>query len=89
MIIDYTGIQTTSVFQGRAFLRNGVVGATTHTYATNFLFDSVSQELTGVGKTFTIKENDANVSGFSTNHALILINDIAQIPSQDARINDF
>ena len=29
------------------------------------------------------------ISGFSTNHALVLINDIAQIPSQDARINDF
>ena len=87
--LDYTGIQTTAVFQGRAFLRNGVVGTSTHTYATNFLFDSVTQELTGVGKTFTIKQDGTNISGFSTNHALVLINDIAQIPSQNARINDF
>ena len=34
-------------------MRSGVVGTSTHTYATNFLIDSVSQELTGVGKTFT------------------------------------
>ena len=87
--LDYTGIQTTSVFQGRTFLRNGVVGTSTHTYSTNFLFDSVSQDLTGVGKTFAIQEDSQNISGFSTNHALILINDIAQIPSQDSRINDF
>ena len=87
--VDYTGIQTTSTFQGRSFMRSGVVGTSTHTYATNFLMDSVSQELTGVGKTFTIQSDGVNVSGFSTNHALVLINDIAQIPSQDARINDF
>lgn len=87
--LDYTGIQTTSVFQGRAFLRNGLVGTSTHTYATNYLFDSVSTELTGVGKTFTIKQDGINVEAFSTTHGLILINDIAQIPSQGSRINDF
>jgi len=87
--IDWTGIQTSSTFQGRTFLRNGVVGSSTHTYATNYLFDSISPQLTGVGKTFAIKQDEANVSGFSTNHAFILINDIAQIPSQGSRINDF
>jgi len=87
--VDWTGIQTSSTFQGRTFLRNGVVGTSTHTYATNYLFDSISPELTGVGKTFTIKQDDANISGFSTNHGLVLINDIAQIPSQGSRINDF
>ena len=86
---DWAGIQTSSTFQGRMFMRNGIVGSSTHTYATNYLFDSISQQLTGVGKTFSIKQNETNVSGFSTNHALILINDIAQIPSQGSNINDF
>jgi hypothetical protein len=87
--IDYSGIQTTSTFHGRAFLRNGVVGTSTHTYATNYLFDSVSTQFTGVGKTFTVTQDDVNVEGFSSSHALILINEIAQIPSQGSRINDF
>ena len=87
--IDYTGIQTTSTFHGRAFLRNGVVGTSTHTYATNYLFDSVSTQFTGVGKTFTVTQDDVNVEGFSSSHALILINEIAQIPSQGSRVNDF
>jgi hypothetical protein len=87
--IYWTGLQTSSTFQGRVFIRNGVVGASTHTYATNYIFDSISPDLTGVGKTFTLKQEGNNVSGFSTSHALILINDIAQIPSQSSRINDF
>jgi hypothetical protein len=87
--LDWTGIQTSSVFQGRTFLRNGLVGTSTHTYATNYLFDSISTELTGVGKTFTLKQDGINIGGFSTTHGLVLINDIAQIPSQGSRINDF
>ena len=87
--LDWTGIQTSSTFQGRAFLRNGVVGSSTHTYATNYLFDSISESFNGIGKTFTVSQDQSNISGFSTNHGLILINDIAQIPSQGARINDF
>ena len=87
--LDYTGIQTTSTFHGRAFLRNGVVGTSTHTYATNYLFDSVSTQFTGVGKTFTVTQDNVNVEGFSSSHALILINEIAQIPSQGSRVNDF
>ena len=87
--IDYTGIQTTSTFQGRSFIRSGLVGTSTHTYATNYLFDSISTELTGVGKTFTLRQDGVNVEAFSTTHGLILINDIVQIPSQGSRINDF
>ena len=87
--IDYTGIQTSSTFQGRSFIRSGLVGTSTHTYATNYLFDSISPQLTGVGKTFTLNQDGVNVEGFSTSHGLILINDIAQIPSQGSRINDF
>jgi hypothetical protein len=87
--LDWTGIQTSSTFQGRVFIRNGVIGASTHTYATNYIFDSISPDFTGVGKTFTLKQEGLDVSGFSTSHSLILINDIAQIPSQGSRINDF
>ena len=87
--LDWTGIQTSSTFQGRVFIRNGVIGASTHTYATNYIFDSISPEFTGVGKTFTMKQNGIDVSGFSTSHSLVLINDIVQIPTQGSRINDF
>ena len=87
--IDWTGIQTHSTFQGRTFLRSGVTGASTMTYSDNYIFDSISDEFTGIGKTFTLKVNGENVSGFSTDHALLCINDIAQGPSQGSRINDF
>ena len=87
--IDWTGIATHSTFQGRVFLRNGQVGTTTNTYSTNILFDSISPEFNGVGKTFTLREDGENVSGFSTNAAFVLVNDIAQMPTQGARINTY
>ena len=64
--IDWTGIQTHSTFQGRTFLRSGVTGASTMTYSDNYIFDSISDEFTGIGKTFTLKVDGQNVSGFST-----------------------
>jgi len=86
---DWTGIQTHTTFQGRMFMRTGLTGTSTNTYSTNYIFDSIGDEFNGIGKTFTMKANGQNVSGFSTSKSLVLLNEIAQGPTQGSRINDF
>lgn len=87
--VSWSGIQTSSTFQGRVFTRNGILGSSTDTYSTNYIFDSISPDLNGVGKTFALRQTNLEVSGFSTSHALVLVNDIAQIPTQGSNINNF
>ena len=86
---DWTGIQTHTTFQGRMFMRSGLVGTSTNTYSTNYIFDSIEDEFNGIGKTFTMKVGGQNVAGFSTDKSLVLLNEMAQGPTQGARINDF
>mgnify|MGYP003330398466 FL=1 len=77
------GVSTTSTFTGRAFNRKDPT--------TNFIFDDISQNFTGVGKTFTLLQDNANVTGIVTskngpevvNQGVILINNIFQRPEVD------
>ena len=78
----YTGLTTRSTFQGRAFVRSTGTGQT-EAYSENKLFDSLSKDFTGIAKTFTLKESGNNVTGFSTNAGVILINEIFQGPETD------
>ena len=77
---DWSGIATQSTFSGRTFLRSGVVGATTHPYADNYVFDSIANNFTGVATEFTLKSDGVDVSGISTSNAIILVNQIFQKP---------
>ena len=78
----YTGLTTRSTFQGRAFVRNTGTGQT-EGYTENKLFDSLSKDFTGIAKTFTLKESGNDVTGFSTNAGVVLINEIFQGPETD------
>ena len=77
------GVSTNSTFQGRVFNRKDPT--------TNFIFDDISQNFTGVGKTFTLLQDDIDVSGIVTtvngpevvNNGIILINNILQRPEVD------
>ena len=77
------GVSTNSTFQGRVFNRKDPT--------TNFIFDDISQNFTGVGKTFTLLQDDADVTGIVTtvngpevvNNGIILINNIPQRPTVD------
>ena len=77
------GVSTSSTFQGRVFNRQDPT--------TNFIFDDISQNFTGVGKTFTLLQDNVNVSGIITtvsgpevtNNGIILINNIPQRPTVD------
>jgi len=77
---DYSGIQTSSTFTGRSFIRSGVTGSGDHTYQDNYIFDSLTRSFDGVTRQFTLTSETENVSGISTNNAAIVVNQIFQKP---------
>lgn len=77
---DWTGIQTSSTFDGRVFLRSASVGSTIPAYDNNYIFDDISSEFDGIAKSFTLKSNLSNITGISTNNGIVLINEIFQSP---------
>ena len=87
------GIGTQSTFDGRVFNRKNPT--------TNFVFDDLSDKFTGVGKTFTLLQDDQNVTGIVTtipsngggngeviNNGIILINNIVQRPTVDFTMDE-
>jgi len=84
------GITTNSTFGGRTFTRKNPT--------TNFIFDDISNQFTGVGKTFTLLQDTSNVTGIVTtisgngginevvNNGIVLVNNIFQRPSVDYTI---
>jgi hypothetical protein len=77
---DYVGISTGSSFQGRSFIRSGVVNSSNETYRKNYIFDDISEGFNGITKQFALKSSDADVNGITNENAIILINDIFQGP---------
>jgi len=86
------GIGTQSTFSGRVFGRNDPT--------TNFVFDDLSDKFTGIGKTFTLLQDNQDVTGIVTtksgeggsaevvNNGIILINNIFQRPSVDYTMDE-
>ena len=81
--IDYIGIETSSSFSGRAFLRSGIVNTDIGPYDTNYIIDDISNEFNGISTAFTLKNNGSDITGFSTSNAVILINNIFQGPKNE------
>lgn len=79
-----------STFHARSFLRTGQPGSAITAYTGNYTFDDVSDSFTGIGKTFTLKNNGNDITGISTNNGIILINNIPQVsgPSQNYTLNE-
>ena len=77
---DWLGISTSSSFQGRTFLRSGTPAGINETYSRNYIFNDLSNQFNGKTKNFNLKSNGTNVTGISTENAIILINDIFQGP---------
>ena len=85
---DWSGISTSSSFQGRVFTRSGIENSANETYNTNRVYDSISTQFNGTDRVFTLKENESsNVTGISTQNAIILINDILQEPGETKNYN--
>jgi hypothetical protein len=87
--LEYTGLDVRSKFSGRVFLRSGVPLGNEEAYETNYLFDSLDNSFDGYERTFTLTSNGENITGFSTDNSIILINDIIQTPSGISTDNDF
>jgi hypothetical protein len=74
----------TSDFTGRVFLRKN--------YDTNEIFDNISDEFTGIGRTFTLTVGGANTAGIGTigGNGVVFINGIFQTPTtQNNPLNNF
>ena len=62
-----------STFNGRVYLRQN--------YATNTIFDDISDSFTGIGKTFDLAVGGANTTGIQTGSSILLLNGIFQTPT--------
>ena len=78
--VDYTGIQTSSTFNGRVFLRSGIQNTSIKPYDTNYIFDPLTESFNGLNNTFNLTADNQNITGISTNNAIILIRNIFQPP---------
>jgi len=76
----WVGITTYSSFQGRTFMRSGIKDSEQSTYETNYTFDNIQLQFNGQTKNFSLLQNGANVTGFSTQQAIILNSNILQEP---------
>ena len=79
---DWVGIATHSTFNARSFMRSGITGSSDEPYAGNYIFDDISGNFTGLTTQFTLQSDGSNIAGFSTNNALILVNQIPQGPQR-------
>jgi hypothetical protein len=77
---DWVGISTGSSFQGRSFIRSGILNSTDETYHKNYIFNDISSGFDGIAKKFTLKSNGTDIDGIANENAVILINDIFQGP---------
>tara|TARA_B100001142_G_scaffold131600_1_gene133153 strand:+ start:4547 stop:16651 length:12105 start_codon:yes stop_codon:yes gene_type:complete len=76
---DWTGITSSSSFQGRTFMKRAGSGTTLETYHLNNVFDDFSSSFTGVSSIFTLQSSGSDLSGISYD-TVILTNNIYQSP---------
>ena len=79
--VDWTGISTSSTFQGRSFMRSGIVGTSSETYTENYIYDNISGQFTGIRSEFSLTVNGSNITGIETQKGIVLINGIFQEPN--------
>ena len=60
-------------FTGRVYLRND--------YATNVIYDDISDKFTGIGQTYTLTVQGINTTGIETGNGVLFLNDIFQTPT--------
>jgi hypothetical protein len=64
-----------STFNGRVYLRQD--------YSTNKIYDDVSENFNGIGRTFTVKKDGENTTGIEIGSGLVFINDVFQTPDTE------
>jgi hypothetical protein len=79
--VDFSEIQTSSSFYGRVFLRSGIIGSSSTTYANNYVFDDISSEFKNIQTDYLLKSDEKNISDINEfNGGIILIKDVYQLP---------
>ena len=61
-------------------MRRSAVNSVTETYSMNYVFDDVTHQFNGITSSYTLKQNELNTTGFSTDNGIILVNNIFQVP---------
>jgi hypothetical protein len=76
-------LKSNSSFQGRFFQKSD--------YQNNIIFDDISEQFTGIARTFTLTEEGTNIVGFALSesaNSIILLRNIFQKPSIDYNIGN-
>ena len=68
----------TAEFSGRTFLRQN--------YATNMIFDDISDSFTGIAKTYTNKVSGLNTVGIDPGNGILFINGVFQTPTTENNV---
>ena len=76
---DYVGISTSSMFQGRSFMRTAQPNTSNETYYKNYIFDDLSDQFNGIRNEFTLKSDGSDITGINNEGAIVLVNDIFQV----------
>lgn len=77
---DYSGINTSSKFSGRCFIRSAIPGDSNKAYYDNYVFDDISEQFTGIASDFYLKSNKSDISNFGLDSSLLLIRNVFQTP---------
>ena len=77
---NLAGINTSSKFSGRTFIRSAIPGSTNKAYHDNYIFDDISEQFTGVSSEFYLKNNKGDISNFNLDSSLLLVRDVFQTP---------
>ena len=80
---DFTDIQTSYRFGGRVFIRSGIPGESNEAYYDNYLLDDISPSFNGITSSFNLTSDQSNIVDIFDNNAIILINDILQVPENE------
>ncbi len=84
---DWVGIATGSHFNGRMFMRSGIIDSSNETYYQNYVFGDISHQFNGSTKSFDLKQSGSDITGIATENAVILINDVFQGPGSRPNSN--
>jgi hypothetical protein len=84
---DYVGLETSSTFDGRIFLKSGTPNTVQEPYYRNYIFDDISYNFSGIKTDFILKSNGSDITGISTSNAIVLINNIFQSPARNTAVN--
>ena len=81
-ISEESRLNNSSTFSGRVFLRSGIKDTDNGPYDSNYIIDDISIQFDGKTPSFTLQNNFTDVTGISTDNAIVTLNDVFQQPSR-------